>query len=440
MKRVLIVSPNFPPTNGADMHRVRITVPHMRDFGWDPEVLCVDPRDLRFPQDPWLEGGLPDWIPIHRIRALGTQWATVPGMGHTDARAYRRMLRKGHELLSEKPFDLIYFSTTSFRLHGLGPSWLRKWSVPFAMDYQDPWVNDYYSLHPEKVPPGGRLKYAVQDRISRYMEPRVLARCSGYTSVSPSYPEQLRSRYPQLSARPAAVLPFPGCRQDLERVATDPSISQSFFPKSASSGCRNWVYVGRGGEDLGIAASAFFAALRRWRETSPQDYQKTRVHLIGTSYAPAGKGTPTLVPLAREHGVSDIVSESTDRVPYSMAIKCLLDADALVVFGSNDPSYTASKIYPYLLARKPLLTIFHGESTVNEVIDNVGGATAVSFDESMTPQALESSIFASWFENHRHQHAEPVNDEAFRPYTDQGSAELLCLFFDEITERQPSRV
>ena len=42
--------------------------------------------------------------------------------------------------------------------------------------------------------------------------------------------------------------------------------------------------------------------------------------------------------------------------------------DALFMPGSDDPAYTASKIYPYLLTRKPLLAIFNAESPALAVL------------------------------------------------------------------------
>ena len=38
------------------------------------------------------------------------------------------------------------------------------------------------------------------------------------------------------------------------------------------------------------------------------------------------------------------------------------DADLLLLIGSDDPQYSASKAYPYLLARKPLVAVIHERS------------------------------------------------------------------------------
>ncbi|MGA7725971.1 MAG: hypothetical protein WCA95_11885, partial [Opitutaceae bacterium] len=41
MKKVLIVSPHFPPINAPDMQRVRMSLPYYRAHGWEPVVLAV---------------------------------------------------------------------------------------------------------------------------------------------------------------------------------------------------------------------------------------------------------------------------------------------------------------------------------------------------------------------------------------------------------------
>ncbi len=34
MKRVLIISPHFPPINAPDCQRVRMSLPYYRRYGW----------------------------------------------------------------------------------------------------------------------------------------------------------------------------------------------------------------------------------------------------------------------------------------------------------------------------------------------------------------------------------------------------------------------
>jgi hypothetical protein len=428
MKRLLVISPHFVPSNAADMQRVRAILPYLGDAGWQSEVLAVAPEYVDCPQDSWLAAGLPIDLPVHRVAALGLQWRRVPGLGTLTYRALGALRRAGDKLLAEKDFDLVYFSTTQFGVHALGPYWCRRFDVPFVMDYQDPWVSDYYRTHPEVTPPGGRTKYAAASYLAHRTEPRVLVACSGVTAVSADYPRQLRERYPAIMCdMPTLVAPFPGDDADLRRVAADASVRQSLF--SPGEGRKHWVYIGRGGVDMHRALRPFFLALAAQLKTRPQLAEKLRIHFIGTSYAASGRGERTVAPLAADCGVGEIVHESPDRIPYSTTLRCLLDADALIVPGSDDPAYTASKIYPYLLARKPLLAIFHEASSVTNLLQTVGGGIVVPFSNNVSADDTVQAITRSWFDDERFATPTPLDDFAFAPYTAAHQAASLADFF-----------
>ena len=458
--KILIVSPHFPPSNAADMQRIRLILPYLKESGVGVEVLGVEAEQVACPRDPWLVSGLPSDVPIHRVRSMGLKWSRIPGLGVLSFRAMGVLLRKGDELLRSGKFDLVYFSTTQFATHLLGPTWKKRLGVPFVMDYQDPWVSDYYREHPEVAPPGGRLKYALMDRLNRRNEPRVLKKCSGITSVSPDYPKQIAKRYgysvaplnpkslilnPQ-NFLPSLVIPFPGEDRDFERVRAEGITQRVFDPKD---GLRHWVYVGRGGKDMTAAVRGIFRAIKKMSESDSENkesglgsrheggsnFLKTlRIHFIGTSYAGAGRGVKSIEPIAIEEGLGEIVSEHTDRIPYSETLRCLIDADALVVPGSNNPSYTASKIYPYLLAGKPLLAVFHEMSSVVSLIRSVGGGVVIPFATGEETESIAERIGAEWLANQLFEQAVPLNIDAFAPYTARAQAGQLAEFFRSVLE------
>ena len=187
MLKVLVVSPHFPPTNAADMQRVRLVLPYLREAGIEATVLAVAAASVNCPVDRWLEDSVPSEVEIRRVAGLGKKWCCIPGLGTLTNRVYRALKIEGSRILAG-PYDLVYFSTTQFGVHELGSYWSKKFGVPFVMDYQDPWVNDYYEKHTQLIPPGGRFKYAVAHWLAKYYEPRMLLKCSGITSVSADYP------------------------------------------------------------------------------------------------------------------------------------------------------------------------------------------------------------------------------------------------------------
>ncbi len=83
MRRVLMISPHFPPDSTAATHRVRLLAPHLPAHGWQPTVLTVDPRDYEGRLDPDLcrqravrRAASCGRGPGRRVRAARSAWAT----------------------------------------------------------------------------------------------------------------------------------------------------------------------------------------------------------------------------------------------------------------------------------------------------------------------------------------------------------------------------
>jgi len=293
-----------------------------------------------------------------------------------------------------------------------------------VLDYQDPWVNDHYRRHPKIPPPGGRLKHAISDRLHRFREPHVLRQAAGITSVSPAYPAHLLVRYPFATRIPSVVLPFPGSPTDFEHLGT---IHPNQLPFHPQDGLIHWVSIGRGGDDLHTALHGLFSAIS---QHAPQELRRQlRLHFIGTSYAPAGWGRLTVSPVAKCYGLQDIVVEQTDRLPLSITLATLRVADALMVIGSNDPSYIASKLHPYLLAQRPLLAILHEKSPAAELLMSTGGCKLAVFNESMGNEALSQKIRKVWLEDRQYCTSLQAELAACKAYSAQEQAKELAMFF-----------
>lgn len=375
MRRVLIVSPHFCPVNAPDMQRVRLALPYLRTEGWDPFVLALGPETIERPTlDPLLAETFPTDIPIRRVRGLDPRFTRCFGFGALWFRGGAALRRAGDALLREGGFDLVFFSTTQFDFFRLGPRWRKKFGVPYFLDYQDPWLNDYYD-RTGTPPPGGRWRFARAQWRARRSEPRVLRHAAGLVAVSPAYIDTLARRYAWFEQSRATVLPFATSVGDL-------AVAQRHVPEHPlidfSDGRRHLVYAGRAGPDLRPALSLLFAALRTFRRADPAEAQRLRLHFIGTSYAPAAQARATVQPLATAFGVQDLVHEQVLRVPYFEALHYLTRADGIMAIGSDDPSYTPSKIAACLMVGRPVLALLHAQSPARNLAIGAG-ATCINF-------------------------------------------------------------
>jgi len=406
-----------------------MALPYFKKFGWEPVVLAVKPEHVEGVHDSFLAQTLPPDLQVVWSNALSAKWTRRFGIGSLAYRAWGHLKRAGDALLQREKFDLIFFSTTQFPLTALGPRWKKLFNVPYVLDFQDPWFSDYYKHHPERRPPGGKVKYQLSNILAKRLEPLVVREAKHIICVSAAYPKMLNRRYPDVSLDRFTTLPFGAVESDFEFLRANPLAQKQFDPRD---GKRHWVYVGRGGNDMAVSLKAFFLALKQVFATQPELHNKLRIHFIGTDYAPHGRGTKTVEPLAAEFGLGDIMSEGTDRIPYFEALQCLLDADALFIPGSDDAGYTASKTYPYILARKPLLAVFHEESSVVEVLNNTRAGTVVSFKQEDSLETVVNKILATgWLQNR----IVPETDwSAFERYTACEMSRRLCEAFGQTSD------
>jgi hypothetical protein len=377
-RRVLIVSPHFVPASTPDMQRVRASLPYFRECGWDPYVLAVEPSSEE-PLDELMAETVPADVPIERVTPLPLGLTRRFGVGNIALRAWMALLRAGSRTIVERHIDLVYFSTTMFMAMPLGRIWKTCHGVPFVLDIQDPWLTDYYETHPDAARPA---KYGLSHRLHAVLEPWTMSRASGVIAVSQSYVDTLTRRYPGLDHGSCATIPFAASEEDFALLDRRPQPNHVFEPGRGV----NAVYVGRGGADMAPALRILFEAVQTVRREQPALTAALRMFFVGTDYASGERARKTVEPLAASAGVADIVSEQANRVPYFEALQLLKDASLLLLIGSDDPQYSASKAYPYLLARKPLVAIVHERSPLVPLLQD-SATLLVTFGEGTSDAA-----------------------------------------------------
>ena len=435
MRKLLIISPHFPPINAPDMQRVRLALPYLRAHGWEPTVLAIAPESIEGGvMDKHLEDTYPADIRVIRVKGLPSRFTRWAGIGNLWWRCGRALMQAGEELLKQEKFDLAFISTTQFSAFQLGPRWLHRYGLPYVLDYQDPWINDYYHLTGVR-PPGGRLKFALSQWEASRIEPGALREAAGIISVSHSYGAMLADHYPWFLANRLKLLPFGASKADFEALGNyRPAHPLIDF----KDGCFHHVYAGRCGPDMTFALTVLFRSFNLFRETHPEEAAKMRFHFIGTDYAPPPLGRDWVVPIAKAEGVTDYVNEHRYRVPYFDSLYYLRNADALVAVGSNDPTYSASKFFPYVLARRPLLMIFHKDSPVLRFGQNVGTGVAQGFTgpEDITP--LAEDIHRRWFVGGECRRYTAFNEAAFDPFSAARMTDGLVAVFEDALKRRPA--
>jgi len=419
-KKILIISPYFPPSNAADMQRVRMSLPYFKQFGWDATVVTVDEKYLEMLKDKLLLHSIPAGMEIYKVKAFDKKITSKFGLGSLALRSMWHYRRKVNELLKLDRYDLIYFSTTEFPVCILGRYWKKKFNVPYVIDFQDPWHSDYYENKPKEQRP---KKYWFSYRLNKYLEAAAIRQTAGLISVSQAYIDDLKMRYFELKKVPDSVITFGAFKPDMEIAKKN----GRHFPRILGRDTINIVYVGRGGMDMHMAVAPLFKALKLGLQNDTANFRKLKLYFIGTSYAPQGQGIETISPLAKQEGVGSQVVEYTDRISYYHTLCTLQQADALFMPGSDDPNYTASKIYPYLLVNKPILAIFNRASSAIKILQEYGAPHVYDY-ESVAIDAVYQFLSKAALNQFTPEH---YDQRAIAKYSAEQMTQKQCLLFEK---------
>ena len=123
-------------------------------------------------------------------------------------------------------------------------------------------------------------------------------------------------------------------------------------------------------------------------------FERLRLHFLGTSNQTGGSPAPRVLPHARELGLEAHVTEEPARLDYLDALQVQRDAHVLLLMGSSESHYTASKLYPALLAQRPIVALYHRDSSVVDLLRQRAKAPSVEL-VTYSGDATEDDIAAA---------------------------------------------
>lgn len=403
------------------MQRVRMSLPYYRELGWDVELICVDARYTEGFKDELLTDTIPADIPLHRVGAWPAKFTRKFGLGSLSMRSYFHFKKKGTALLQKKKFDLVFFSTSMFHVCALGRYWKKKFGIPFIIDMQDPWRNDFYLNKPfAQRPPKFRLAYTINKKMEAYTMPHV----AGIMAVSPIYIEDLKNRYPVIQNCPAIVIPFGCSSRDFEYVKNK-KIAAPILDKKADK--IKVVYVGAITPFFMPLIRAFFKAFMKSNLTT----DRYHFYFIGTNYA-AGVIEKPIEVLAKELNMLGLVTESPDRIPYFEALSVLMHSDILFIPGSLDAGYNASKVYNNILSGKPIFSIFNNQSLVKKIIEETEAGIVVGVNETDTLEEVELKITLQMKAFNTLHTKKPTANKNLQDYTSEAMTRKQVALFNTV--------
>jgi glycosyltransferase involved in cell wall biosynthesis len=371
MRRVLIISPYFPPSTVAGVHRARHLAKHLPAAGWEPTVLCVDEAYHTERLDTGLAELLPADLDIVKVPALPTARMRYFGIGDIGIRAYPYLSQALRKLVLAREIDVVMITGSPFYPFLLARQVKRQLKRPVVLDFQDPWVSKWGAAR------AALTKSWAAHQAAKWLERVAVDNADFITSVSEQQNIEFAERFPHFPRDRLAAMPIGGDSDDFIHLRDHPPVDREvMFQKDAI----NFSYIGTVLPRSEALFHAIFSAVAKLVASDAPWLHRLRLNFVGSSNQPNGFGEFKVTALAEKYGIREFVSETPQRIPYLQALGLLDNSQALLLVGSDEPHYTASKIYPALLSGRPILAIFHKASSAYNILCRSGGARVIGFD------------------------------------------------------------
>lgn len=421
---VAIISSHFPPSSLAGAHRARHLAKHLPDAGWTPIILCVDPMHHEELLEPALAALVPEQIEVLKARALPARFTRAFGIGDIGLRSWTFLRQSLMHVLSTRSISAVLITGSPFYPMLLAAEVRRRFGVPVVLDFQDPWVSSWGAAQPVIS------KAGLTHCLAVVLEPRAVRHADFITSVSDRQNDDMAGRYPWLRRCRLAAIPIGGDPDDFRALRANPPWNPQV---RLDPQWINLSFVGTCLPRAGPLMRALFRAVRALKHSQPELAPKLRFNFVGTSNQPDHYGAYRVRPIAEEEGVADLVYETPQRVPYLEALHILANSHGLLLIGSDEPHYTASKIYPALMSGRPYVSLFHRESSAHSILSQAGGGKALSFEapedlvslvtplsDALRTLALDPKSFGK------------IDPAAYAPYTAPAVARRFAAIFDRL--------
>lgn len=383
MKNVIIITPYFPPSTLAGVHRARHMAKHLDKFEWKSHVLTIDPKYHVETLDHDLARLVPKTVNVENVPAISSKLARRFGVGDISIRGYVHLRASLDRAIKRIKPDLVFITGAPFYNLLMAGRVRRKHGIPVILDLQDPWVSEEGAAH------SVYSRRGASHLLAKYFEPKAVKHASAITSVSDVQNAQMRDRYPFLKDTPFAGIPIGGDPEDFESVG---SISPSDRMHALDRTKVNLCFVGTFMPRSGPLMEVVFRAVHRVARDVPGLRSRLRLNFVGTSNQTTELTSGPATRLASQIGIADMVEETTKRVPFLEALAILREANALLMVGSDEQHYTASKIYPNLMSQTPYISLFHELSSAHKILTMAGGGASFAFSSAETMRALEEPI------------------------------------------------
>lgn len=428
LKKILIISPHFPPSNLTAVHRARFFANHLRAFGWEPIILMVHEKYYEEALDHNLEKLLPVDLRIEKVNALRV---TKPRLiGDIGLRAFFQLYKRAKQIIQNEKIDFLYITIPSFYCALLG-RWLHQTtSIKYGIDYIDPWVHIF---------PGSKKilsRHWFSTRIARFLEPIAVKKASLITGVAALYYHDVAKRNILLE-HTCEFVAIPFGSEASDHAAIKEMNLQPYLFKSKPNKIQ-LVYAGA------MLPKAYrpLEEICKVIVKNIDEFSQVEFHFIGSGKTPDDPGGFNIKSVAEKYELwESVIFEYPKRIPYVDVLMHLNAANGVFILGSTEAHYTPSKVYQAVLSGKPIFAVLHQQSTGVKVIRDSGAGTVLAFDGENGLQEIYTefnNLFQQYLEGVETFDPSKTDQHEFDKYSAENVTRILASYLEKITTPEVS--
>ena len=363
MKRVLIVSPYFPPSALPPAQRARLLVKNLAKQNYYPTVITVEQKYREGITDEWLTTLTGNDYKLINLKAIPYQITRKFKFGDLGLRVLPYLFFNLLKTIRREKPDIVLYLVPSWYVLVISPVIKAITKTPYIIDFIDPWVSS-------GIDSSRTIKHKISQKIAVFFEKRAVLHAAGIIAVSEGINNKIINRYPKAKNKFFKAVPYGVEADDFKIVQRS---------NEAKDKIKKVRYIGAVWNDalpvLGALLNAF-----------TQSGEKLMLEFYGTSYAPKELSTPQLTPFMEKNPkLKDILKENHLRVPYRKAVELTVSSDWLILFGGMEPYYAASKLFGLIASQVPFLAFLHQDSFPAQFLSTLNYPYLVTYSHSKTP-------------------------------------------------------
>lgn len=422
-RRLLLISPGFPPSAAVGGLRWQKMLPALESAGWMADVVTVIPQEVASRDDGRL-ADLPETTRVIGVSAVdledrllrqtqallmrvkrvrrgrevptrasgGGAGQSIAGRNESPAPSvtrrwirlflHARAQRIASRVLQQtclrseiRPFDLIVSSGPPHSAHLAARSLAKRFNVPWIMDCRDPWTFDEFLESFDAV------EYA---RLERSKEARCVRAASSIVANTPAVARRLAAMYPDAESRIVAIPngadiePLPEWGRDKRfRIVYAGSLFQGRDPRIFMRAVRTMC------DEYGVPETSVVLQF----VTGQDRYEGESLHAW-----------------ARHFGVDSLV-EFIPLMPRARLLQWLAGSAVNVLVQIPSTYQIPAKLFEYMQLPSWLIAVTNAPNAISEMLEGSAGIVSSPDHEELAAQL--ASLYARWSTGEA---PRPVND------------------------------